>query len=156
MKRPQLYLDDLKAGQIFKSDSYTVSKEEIIAFATQFDPQVFHLDEEAAKSTMFKGLSASGIHTFGIMMRLLAGSPFYLANGLISTGGDVRWKKPVRAGDTLRLEIEIKAIDLSSKPDRGTVAVHVETINQDGETVHTFDSGLMGLKRPANTASANA
>ena len=97
-----LFLDDLHVGQRFSSRSHTIDAAQIKAFAKQFDPQPFHLDEEAAKTTLFGGLAASGWHTMAITMKLLVASGLPLAVGIIGIGGEVSWPRPTRPGDTLR------------------------------------------------------
>lgn len=149
MTRACIYLEDLAPGQVFESGSKTITEQEILAFAAQYDPQIFHVDPEGAKATLFKGLSASGIHTFGVSMRLLVESSFYPVNGIVSTGGDIRWKKPVRPGDTLRLNILVKEVVTDTKKsDRGVALVHIDTVNQHGETVQTFLTQVVTLRRP--------
>ena len=114
------YLDDLVVGQRFTSASHVVTEAEIKTFAAQFDPQPFHLDNEAAKTTLFGGLAASGWHTAAISMELLVKSGLPLAGGIIGTGGELNWLKPVRPGDTLTVVSEVLEITpSSSRPDRG-------------------------------------
>ena len=130
----QLFLDDLIVGQRFTSRAHVVDATEIKAFAHQFDPQPFHLDEETAKRTLFGELVASGWHTAAITMRLLVEMP--LAGGIIGTGGEVSWPNPTRPGDTLTVTSEIEEITPSrSRPDRGTLKVRSETRNQRDEIV---------------------
>jgi acyl dehydratase len=150
MKHPKLWLDDLKTGQRFDSDSVTIERDEIIAFAQKYDPQPFHTDEAAAGASLFKGLTASGAHTYALSMSLLARSAFSLGGGIIGTGGDLRWTKPVRPGDTLRLRIDIIDVSQSNgSPNRGQVAIHIETLNQKDEIVQTFDTKLTVFNAPA-------
>ena len=102
------WFDDLKLGMRFKSEAMTVSKEDIIRFASEYDPQPFHLDEEAAKKTILGGLAASGWHTAAIAMRLAASSRPFGPHPLFGAGvDDLRWLKPVRPGDTIHLEGEV-------------------------------------------------
>src|ERR1700736_3594316 len=102
------WFDDLKVGMRFKSESKTVSKEDILRFASEFDPQPFHLDEEAAKDTILGGLAASGWHTAAIAMQLAPTTKPFGPHPLFGAGVDeLRWLKPVRPGDALRLEGEI-------------------------------------------------
>ena len=115
----RLYLDDLHLGLRFTSRTYVIDEAQIKAFARQFDPQPFHLDDEAAKHTMFAGLAASGWHTAAITMRLLVESGLPLAGGIIGAGGKLTWPKPTRPGDTLQVESEIVAI---TPPGRGRIA----------------------------------
>ena len=115
-----LYLDDLQVGQRFTSRTHRVDEAEIKAFASQFDPQPFHLDENAAKASLFSGLVASGWHTAAMTMRLLV-EELPLAGGVIGAGGELSWPRPTRPGDILRVEIEIVEIVPSrSRPDRGS------------------------------------
>ena len=147
--RALLWLDDLAPGQVFESGSRTISREEIVSFALNFDPQPFHIDEEAAKNSLFKGLAASGLHTFGVSIRLLLDT-FSLATGLISTGGEIQWKKPVRPGDVLRLRIEISDVATDPMNDRGVVTLDIQTRNQNDEVVQTFAPRIVAFKRPRN------
>src|ERR1043165_6748377 len=101
-----LYLDDLQVGQRFTSQAYTVDASKIKEFATEFDPQPFHLDEAAAEASVFRGLAASGWHTAAIAMRLLVGS-VPLAGGFVGLGGEISWPRPTRLGDTLYVKSEI-------------------------------------------------
>jgi acyl dehydratase len=150
-KRPLLWLDDLAPGQAFESSCRTITRDEIVTFAAAFDPQPFHVDEEAAKASLFKGLAASGIHTFAVSIRLLLESTFALASGLISTGGEIQWKKPVRPGDVLRLKIEISDVATDPESDRGTVTLDIQTLNQNDEVVQTFAPRVVAFKRPRNS-----
>jgi acyl dehydratase len=146
-----LYLDDLHVGQRFTSASHTLDTVQIKTFARDFDPQPFHLDEEAAKATLFGGLAASGWHTAAITMRLLVQSGLPLAEGIIGSGGEISWPKPVRPGDTLTVVSEIvEVIPSRSRPDRGTVRVRSETRNQHGEVVQTLTPRLVVPWRPVS------
>src|SRR5262250_2126857 len=107
MGEGRLYFDDLQVGQRFVSGSHELDAAQIKAFARQFDPQPFHLDEETAKDTMFGGLAASGWHTAAITMRLLVTGGPKLANGILGAGGEVDWKAPTRPGDVLRVDSEV-------------------------------------------------
>src|ERR1700692_3977406 len=104
----RLYLDDLHVGQRFTSATHVVDAAQIKAFARQFDPQPFHLDEEAAKGTMFGGLVARGWHTAAITMRLQVESGLPIAGGMIGIGGEMNWPRPTRPGDVLRVETAIR------------------------------------------------
>lgn len=149
--RPEqgLYLEDLKVGQQFTSGSYRMDEERIKAFAAEFDPQPFHLDDAAAKGTAFGGLSASGWHTAAVAMRLLVTGGLPLGNGIIELGGELAWPKPTRPGDTLRVESEITEILRSrSRPNQAVVKIKSTTLNQDGEPVHTFAAKVLVFKRP--------
>ena len=109
------YLEDLHAGQIFRSGRMRIDTERIKAFAAEFDPQPFHLDEQAARDTLFGGLAASGWHTAALTMRLLVESEFRPAGGLVGAGfEELRWPRPVRPGDELHVESEILEVRPSS------------------------------------------
>ena len=146
----ELYLEDLHVGDRFESDTFEVTEENIIEFARAFDPQAFHLDPKAAEQTIFKGLSASGWHTAAITMKLFVTGGLRLAGGSVGMGVDeLRWPRPVRPGDTLRLETEIVNVRASrSKPDRGIIRIRNVTTNQHGEVVQTFLAFVMGRRRP--------
>lgn len=147
MTNPVLYLEDLFVGQIIESPSHHLDAAQIKAFAAQFDPQPFHLDEEAAKSTFFGGLAASGWHVAAITMRLLVESSA-IAGGLIGAGAEVAWPRPTRPGDTLRLVIEVAEITPSrSRPERGMVLVRCKTLNQSNELVQTMAARLVVPRR---------
>jgi acyl dehydratase len=150
-ERPdRLYLDDFHVGQRFISATHRMDIEEIKAFARQFDPQPFHLDEEAAKSSMFGGLVASGWHTAAISMRLQVESGLPVAGGMIGIGGEMSWPHPTRPGDVLRVVSEIKEVTPSrSRPDRGMVRVRSETRNQRDEVVQILDAKLLVPRRGA-------
>lgn len=146
--QPSLYLEDLTLGQIFESGSVTVTSDAIKRFAAEFDPQPFHLDEEAAKTTLFGGLAASGWLTTAMTMRLMVDS-FPLAGGLIGAGVDaLRWVRPVRPGDRLKVRCEVLELRPSkSRPDRGMAKVRVVTLDQDGEAVQSFVSDMVLQRR---------
>jgi acyl dehydratase len=148
---PKLYyLDDLSVGQVFRSGAHQVSAEEIKAFARQYDPQPFHLDEEAAKDTFFGGLAASGWHVAAITMKLLADGAAPLAGGIIGGGGEIAWPNPTRPGDVLQVTSEVVAITPSrSRPDRGMITMRSETRNQDGRIAQTLTAKLIVPRRPA-------
>jgi acyl dehydratase len=121
-------------GSEFTTDEVTVTEAEIIAFATQFDPQPFHTDPEAAKSTFFGGLAASGWHTAALTMRLLVTSGPEITGGAIGAGVDLKWPTATRPGDRLHLRITCESVTPSrSRDDRGIVVLRIETLNQDGE-----------------------
>src|ERR1700726_5344990 len=137
--KDRLYLDDLQIGQRFTSGTHVVDEEQIKAFARQFDPQPFHLDNEAAKNTLLSGLAASGWHTAAITMRLLVESGLPLAGGIVGAGGEIAWPRPTRPGAMLHVESEILELRPSrSRPDRGVATVRSETRNQLGEIVQVL------------------
>jgi acyl dehydratase len=145
-----LYLEDLHPGQKFTSHEEQITEAAIKEFAQQFDPQPFHLDHEAAKSTMFGGLAASGWHTAAFTMRLnVTGGP-KLAGGIIGGGGEINWPTPVRPGDTLHVEYEVLEVTPSrTRPERGTIILRTETKNQHGSVVQTTKVRLIVPRRPA-------
>ena len=143
-----LYLEDLHVGQTFVSGSTTVTADEIKAFAREFDPQPFHLDEAAAKDSLFEGLAASGWHTAALTMRLLV-QAFPLAGGLVGAGGETTWPRPTRPGDTLTVHVEVLEILPSrSRPDRGMIRARSETRNQNGEAVQVSTTRIVAWRRP--------
>jgi acyl dehydratase len=145
----KLYLDDLAVGQRFMSGTRTMDAAEIQRFAAEYDPQPFHLDNAAARGTLFGGLAASGWHTAAATMRLIVDGGLPIAGGIIGSGGELLWTKPVRPGDTLRVECEVLEITPSrSRPDRGTVVVRCVTLNQDGDMVQSFTPKLVVPRRP--------
>jgi acyl dehydratase len=145
----ELYLEDFAAGQTFGSGGLRVDKEEIKAFAAEFDPQPFHLDEEAARNSIFQGLAASGWHTAALTMRLLVESEFKPAGGVIGAGFDeFRWPRPVRPGDELHLKIEVlEARPSKSRPDQGLIKVRTTTLNQNDEAVQVNVGNLIVPRR---------
>ena len=144
----KLYLDDLKPGDVFESGEYALNAEDIKAFARQFDPQDFHLDEAAAEAGFFHDLVASGWHTAAITMRLVVES-VPLASGIIGATVDLSWKRPVRPGERLRVRTVIDEIRVSrSKPDRGFAHTISETRNQNNELCQVLRSKLVVFKRP--------
>jgi acyl dehydratase len=132
-----LYLNDFTPGQIYRTGRKRMDVADIKRFAAEFDPQPFHLDEEAAKGSMFAGLAASGWHTAAMTMRLLVDSDFKAANGLIGAGFDeLKWPKPVRPDDELRVEMEVlEARASKSRPEMGLVKFRMTTLNQKDEPV---------------------
>jgi acyl dehydratase len=148
-KSQGLYLEDLHVGQRFASGTHHMDEAKIKEFAREFDPQPFHLDDAAARPSVFGGLAASGWHTAAVAMRLLVDGGLPLGNGIIGMGGDLAWPKPTRPGDTLHVESEILEILPSrSKPNQAIVKVRSTTLNQHGEPVHSFTSKCLVFKRP--------
>lgn len=145
----KLYLEDVFVGQRFVTAEHQLTAEEIKAFAKDYDPQPFHLDESLAKETFFKGLAASGWHTAAITMRLQIDSGPKIAGGMIGAGGHLSWPRPVRPGDTLRVESEVVEVTPSrSRPERGIVTLKSETKNQNNEVVQLFAVKLLVWRRP--------
>jgi acyl dehydratase len=148
---PLRYWEDLEVGQTYLLGSATLSEDEIIAFARKFDPQPFHIDREAAKASMFGGIIASGWHTCSVSMRLLADNFLHPETSLGSPGIDeVRWPKPVRAGDTITASLSVTGKRPSaSKPFMGLVFYDWKAVNQNGEIVVTMKGTNLLKRRPA-------
>lgn len=151
MTGPVRYFEDFQPGDVIELGSRTITKESIIAFAREFDPQAFHVDEEAARHTIYGGLLASGWHTGSILMRLLYDGLLSHTAGLGSPGFDeLRWVKPVRPGDTLSGRMTVLESSPSrSKPDRGLVRSLMELRNQHDEVVLTIKGLSLLGRRPA-------
>jgi len=146
-----LYLEDFAPGQVRESRPRTLTKDEIVAFARDYDPQPFHIDEAAGRRSVFGGLIASGWQTVGIMMRLMWDTFLEDTVSLGSPGCDeIRWLMPVRPGDTLRARFTVTEVAPSrSKPDRGIVRTFAEVLNQRGEIVMTVRGlGMFGRRPP--------
>ncbi|MFD2644572.1 MaoC family dehydratase [Pseudomonas japonica] len=147
MTAAPVYLDDLKVGDVFVSDGHALDAEQIIAYATQFDPQPFHTDPEAARDSFFQGLAASGWHTAAITMKLLVRS-LPLARGVIGAGGEISWPQATRPGDVLKVTTTVlEIIPSRSKPDRGMVVVQSLTTNQRDEVCQKLTSKVLCFRR---------
>jgi acyl dehydratase len=146
---PRYAFEDFTVGQVIACGSRTVTADEIVAYARQFDPQPFHVDEDAGKASIFGSLIASGWHTAALAMRLACDAYLLDAASLGSPGIDeLRWLKPVRAGDTLRLDIvTLESRPSTSKPDRGVVTSEWRVRNQHHDLVMTMRGMGMFLKR---------
>ncbi|MEJ8810835.1 MaoC family dehydratase [Variovorax ureilyticus] len=150
MSQEPLFFDDLAVGDRFETGTHELSADDIKRFAGEFDPQPFHLDDEAARETIFGGLAASGWHTAAITMRLLVTGGPKLANGIVGAGGGIEWKTPARPGDILHVDSEvIELIPSRSRPDRGIVVMRSTTFNQRGEVVQVLTPKLMLARRAA-------
>ncbi|MFO1103728.1 MAG: MaoC/PaaZ C-terminal domain-containing protein [Methylocystis sp.] len=153
----KLYLDDLHVGQRLRSKSVTVSAQDIIRFAHENDPQFFHVDEEAAKDSIFGGLVASGWQTGALSIKLLiesADPP--LAGPLIGVEADIAWKLPVRPGDALRVEAEVMRIVCPRRhADRGFVSMNVATYNQRDEVVLTQSVKVLAFRDPSRAGAGS-
>ncbi len=148
-----LYFDDLTVGRRFTSATKEVTEAEIKAFAREYDPQPFHLDEEAARSTLFKGLAASGWHTMAMSMRLMVDGGVPIAGGIVGAGGELTWPRPTRPGDVIHVVSEVvDATPSRSRPDRGMVTLRSETLNQQGEVVQVLVGKLVVPRKPATPA----
>ena len=147
MKAESIYLEDLKSGSVYTSSEHRLDAGQIREFAQRFDPQPFHLDEEAAQETFFGGLAASGWHTAAITMKLLVES-LPLAGGVIGAGSEITWPRPTRPDDVLHVVSTIVDIAPSrSRPDRGIVTVQSDTLNQHGEVCQRSVARLLAFRR---------
>jgi acyl dehydratase len=148
--RERLFFDDLALGQRFVTGSYTMTAEAIIAFATQFDPQPFHLDDVAARDSVFGCLVASGWHTASITMRLLVDSGLALAGGAIGLGVEIEWRLPVRPGDCLHVQGVVTELTPSrSRPTRGHVVTRNATLDERGRIMQLATTRMLVPRRPA-------
>jgi acyl dehydratase len=149
------FLEDFAVGQVYKTGRVRVEKDEIFAFARQFGPQPFHVDEDAARGSPFQGLAASGWHTAAMTMRLLVDGEFRPAGGILGVGFDeLSWPRAVRPGDELHAESEVLEVRPSkSRPDRGMIRVRTTTFNQNDEAVQVFTGNLLVPRRPNEAAS---
>lgn len=144
-----LYLDDLAVGDRFTSGEHALDEAQIKAFATQFDPQPFHLDDAAGRATLFGGLAASGWHTAAVTMRLLVTGGLPIAGGIVGAGGELSWPRPTRATDVLHVVSEVVHVQPSqSKPDRGMATVRSETRNQHGDVLQISTVRIVVPRRP--------
>ncbi|HTW86099.1 MAG TPA: MaoC family dehydratase [Candidatus Sulfotelmatobacter sp.] len=149
---PRRYFEDYVPGSSAELGALTVDQDEIIEFARRYDPQPFHTDPEAAKATPYGGLIASGWHTSAMMMRMVVE---HFVDGETSLGspglGPIRWLRPVRPGDVLRVRATVlEARRSQSKPDRGTITIEVDVVNQNDEVVMKVENWLAIIQtRPA-------
>lgn len=151
---PVHFLDDLVPGMRFRSTTrICIEHDRLSSFAAEFDPQPFHLDESSARSSIFGGIAASGWHTAAVTMRLLVDSEFKPAGGVIGAGFDeLRWPRPVRAGDELHLETEVLEVHPSkTRPERGMVKLRTTTFNQHDEAVQISVGSIVVQRRAANS-----
>ena len=150
MSQLKWYFEDFEVGKTINAGSRTVTEKEIVAFATQFDPQPFHVDQAAAAQSIYGGVIASGWHTCGMMMRLIVDSFMRESASMGSPGVDeIRWVKPVRGGDTLTVTATVlEARPSTSKPDRGVIVTRWEAKNQHDEVVATIKGMGMYKRRP--------
>lgn len=152
MPEPKWYFEDFETGRTIEVGKRTVSEEEIVEFAKQFDPQPFHVDRDAASKSIYGGIIASGWHTCGMMMRLMVDGFLNEAASMGSPGVDeIRWIKPVRGGDVLTVTTTaLEKRESGSKPDRGVVVTMWEARNQHGEIVATIKGMGMFKRRPGH------
>ena len=146
------YLEDFAVGQTFGSGRLRIDKERTLAFAAEFDPRPFRLDEAAARRSIFGGLTASGWHTAALTMRLLVEGELEPAGGIIGAGLDeCRWPRPVHPGDELRIECEVIEVRPSkSRPQQGLIKLRTATLNQDDDVVLLHVVNLVVPRRNSN------
>jgi acyl dehydratase len=139
------YLEEFAVGQTWGSGTVRIDERQIKAFAAEFDPQPFHLDDTAASQSLFGGLAASGWHTAAVTMRLLVESEVTPAGGIIGVGVDeLRWPRSVRPDDELHVESEVLEVRPSeSRPNQGLIQIQATTLNQKGEAVQVFVASLL-------------
>lgn len=153
-----LYFEDFTPGQRFAGITrIRIEEDRVKTFASEFDPQPFHLDEGAASASIFRGLAASGWHTAAVTMRLLVDSEFQPAGGIVGAGFDeLRWPRPVRPGDELRVESEVLEVRPSkTRPEQGMIKVRTNTLNQSGVVVQTSVGNLVVPCRPRQACSGD-
>ena len=146
---PRLYWEDFPVGTCLEFGGHTLTRESIVEFAGRYDPQPFHLDDEAARASLFGSLCASGWHTCALTMRMLVDGYLKDSSSLGSPGIDeLRWLKPVYPGDTIRVRMTVlQARTMASRPGVGLALQRWEVMNQNGETVMTMQgSGMYGLR----------
>jgi acyl dehydratase len=147
-ERALLYLEDLHVGLRFECGTHALDADQIKTFAREFDPQPFHLDDEAARGTFFGGLAASGWHIVCLTMRMIAEN-IPIAGGLIGGAAEITWPQPTRPSDILYVTSEIKEVTPSrSKPERGMALLRTETRNQQGELLQIFTAKCIVPLRP--------
>jgi acyl dehydratase len=152
----RLYWEDFPVGNVREFGGVTLTKEAVVAFAREFDPQPFHLDEEAARDSMFGGLVASGWHTCALAMRMMCDDYLLESSSLGSPGLEsLKWLKPVFPGDTLRVRLRVvDARPSASKPGIGLVRSAWEILNQRDEVVTTMEGWNMFARRPRTETPA--
>ena len=151
-RTPSIYWEDFAVGQVREFGGYEVTREAVLAFAREFDPQPFHLDDEAAERSLFGRLAASGWHTCAMAMRMMCDGYLNDAASLGSPGLEqIRWSHPVYPGDTLHLRLTVlESRPLASRPTVGMVRSHWNVMNQDDVTVLTMEGyGFFGRRIPA-------
>ena len=153
MSKPELlHFEDFRQGQIFRLGRLTLSADEMIAFASEFDPQPQHTDPDAAKQSMLGGLAASGWHLCALAMRMMVDGLFNRATAMGAPGVDeIQWRKPVLVGDAVRLDAEVLDTRVSNRPDRGFVRFRFSMVRDEekrnGQLVMTFVCSVMFRRR---------
>ena len=155
-RTPSLFWEDFEPGTVREFGSHTLGAEEIVRFAREFDPQPFHLSEEAGRASVFGGLAASGWHTCSLVMRMMCDAYLLDSSSLGSPGlENIKWLKPVLAGDTLRVRLTVTDTrPMGSRPHIGLVRCAWEAMNQRSETVLTMEGWNMFGRRPVPGAGS--
>lgn len=158
LERDALYFEDFEVGRRFVSRGVTMSEAAIMDFAFKYDPQPFHIDKPAAAESMYGGIIASGFHTLAVAFRMMYQENVFSSCNIGSPGLDeLRWRKPVYAGDTIHTEIEVLDAEPSrSRPDRGRVRMGWTVKNQDDETVMTVTLVHIMLRRPGGSSAGES
>jgi acyl dehydratase len=149
---PRYFWEDFPVGQVREFGAYPVTREAVLAFARDFDPQPFHLDDRAAEASLFGRLAASGWHTCAMAMRMMCDAYLLESASLGSPGLEkLSWKKPVYPGDTLHGRLEVlESRGLASRPEVGMIRSRWVVMNQDGEPVLTMEGyGMFRRRTPA-------
>jgi acyl dehydratase len=148
-QRTPLWLEDIEVGSQYRTADHEITRDEIVDFASRFDPQPFHLSEVGTAGTIFGSLAASGWHTAAITMRLLVTSGIPIATGIIGASIQLAWPTPTRPGDVVHVELTVTDVVPSrSKPDRGFVTCSYDTVNQHGEVRQVTTAHLLVFRRP--------
>lgn len=144
------YFEDLQVGDRFGTAVHAVTAEEITAFAASYDPQPFHLDAKLAQASLFGGLVASGWHTAALSMRLMVRGEMQLDGGVIGhVVEELRWPRPVRPGDQLRVNTElVEKSEMPDRPSHGRIKLRCRTFNQHGKLVQDMTANLLVARRP--------
>ena len=145
-----LYFEDFKVGDVYETTGPTLTESDMVEYSIKYDPQVFHVDREGAKQSIYGGIIASGFQTLGYCMRMICDAYLLRSASLGSPGmNEIRWLKPVRPGDSLRMRMTVKEVRPSqSKPDRGVILHQWDTFNQLDELVMTTSGYGMFRRRP--------
>jgi acyl dehydratase len=155
-RTPHIFWEDLPVGHVREFGAYAVTREAVLAFAREFDPQPFHLDDAAAEASLFGRLAASGWHTCAMAMRIMCDGYLLDAASLGSPGiENLKWLKPVYPGDTLSVRLTVlEARPMASRPGIGLTRSHWDVLNQAGDVVQTMEGWGMFRRRP-DTGPAN-
>ncbi|TSD95582.1 MaoC family dehydratase [Skermania sp. ID1734] len=154
MNDTALWLDDVNIGDRFRTDTYDLTADAIIDFASEWDPQPFHLGEDTAQGTFFKGLAASGWQTAAITMRLLVTTGLPLATGIIGASMDLAWPTPTLPGDQLHVELEVTDVRRSkSDSTRGFITATYDTLNQHGDIRQHAAGRLLAFAKPCSNGA---